>query len=275
MKNSLQIAILGCGWLGLPLAKALIEKKHTVKGSTTSKEKLSVLEKNNINPFLILLNENEIVGNIDGFLERPEVLIIDIPPKLRGIINENFVAKIKHLIPFIEKSGIKKVIFVSSTSVYNDENKIVTETGILNPDSESGKQLLQVENILQQNKNFKTTILRFGGLIGDDRNPIKMLAGKKNVENPNSPINFIHQEDCINIILKIIEINEFSNEVYNAVASSHPTRLDYYTKKAIEFNLIPPKFNFDKPSLGKIVSSEKLITKLNYSFIKLDLLNLV
>jgi hypothetical protein len=40
----------------------------------------------------------------------------------------------------------------------------------LNPDSEGGRQLVLVESLLQKNTDFKTTILRFGGLIGDDRN---------------------------------------------------------------------------------------------------------
>jgi hypothetical protein len=48
----------------------------------------------------------------------------------------------------------------------------VTEETVLNPDSEGGKQLAIV-GVLQGNSRFKTTILRFGGLIGEDRNPIR------------------------------------------------------------------------------------------------------
>ena len=42
--SQLKIAIIGCGWLGLPLAKKLIKENFIVKGSTTSKEKISVLD---------------------------------------------------------------------------------------------------------------------------------------------------------------------------------------------------------------------------------------
>ena len=48
-----KISILGCGWLGLPLAKALLKKKFHVNGSTTTVEKLDVLKDEGINPFLI------------------------------------------------------------------------------------------------------------------------------------------------------------------------------------------------------------------------------
>ena len=262
-----KISILGCGWLGFPLAKALLENGFSVKGSTTSTEKLLMLKNVGISPFLIELGEVAIKGNVSEFLEGSQGLIIDIPPKLRGISTENFVAKINYIIPFIEKAGIKKVVFVSSTSVYSDENKLVTEETIANPDTESGKQLVACEQLLQNNSNFETTALRFGGLIGEDRNPIRFLAGRNNIENPNAPINLIHQEDCIGIILKIIESNCWG-ETFNAVAPFHPSREAYYTQKAKEYNLELPIFAASKPSIGKTILSNKLEKVLNYQFIK-------
>ena len=38
-----KIGIIGCGWLGLPLAKEFISNNYKVKGSTTTKEKLETL----------------------------------------------------------------------------------------------------------------------------------------------------------------------------------------------------------------------------------------
>jgi nucleoside-diphosphate-sugar epimerase len=263
----MNISILGCGWLGFPLAKSLLQKGFLVKGSTTTMEKMSVLENAGIDSYLLALSEEEIKGDIDNFLSNSQILIIDIPPKLRGNSNENFVAKIQNLIPFIEKSSVEKVIFVSSTSVYSDAISIdlITEKTIPNPDTESGKQLLEAEKILQNNSNFKTTIIRFGGLIGEDRHPIKFLAGRENLENPDGPINLIHQLDCIGILEGILEKNCFG-EIFNAVAPFHPSRKVYYSKKAQELNLPLPKFDESKPSVGKTISSEKVSTVLGYEF---------
>jgi nucleoside-diphosphate-sugar epimerase len=273
----IQISILGCGWLGLPLAKSFIAKKrYSINGSTTSENKLEILKNAGINPFLVILSEVEeafesdsISESINDFLAESEILIIDIPPKLRGNIEDSdkkiFVEKIKNLIPFIEKSTVKKVLFVSSTSVYGDENSLVTEETIPNPETESGKQLLLAEALLQKNKNFETTILRFGGLIGEDRHPVKFLAGKENLENPDAPINLIHQNDCIGIIEEIINQSKW-NEVFNAVAPFHPTREEYYTQKAKEQNLVAPKFSNEKSNIKKIISSEKVENSLNYNF---------
>ena len=266
------ISILGCGWLGFPLAKSLLKKGFLVKGSTTTLEKMSVLENAGINAFQIALSEEVIIGEIVAFLSNSEILIIDIPPKLRGNSNENFVAKIQNLIPFIEKSSVEKVIFVSSTSVYSDAISIdlITEMTTPNPDTESGKQLLEAEKILQNNSNFRTTVIRFGGLIGEDRHPIKFLAGRENLENPEAPINLIHQLDCIGIITEILEKNCFG-KTFNAVSPFHPTRKVYYSKKALELNLPLPKFDESKPSVGKIISSEKIEIVLKYTFQKPEL----
>ena len=273
MKN-IKISILGCGWLGLPLAKKLLGNDYEVKGSTTSESKLKVLKNVGISPFLIKLEENEITGNLESFLANTDVLVVDVPPKLRGNNKENFVQKIKNLIPFVENSKVEKVVFVSSTSVYGDTFPIqeLDEESALNPDTESGKQLVEVEKLLQSNENFQTTVVRFGGLIGPERNPAAFLAGKENVANPEAPINFIHQEDCIGIIcamLRQVENETWNwNDTFNAVTPNHPNRENYYTEKALEMNLKVPTFVKDSNSIGKKISSKKLQGMLHYSFKK-------
>ncbi|WP_445713824.1 SDR family oxidoreductase [Flavobacterium sp.] len=276
-----KISILGCGWLGLPLAKSLLSKGYKVKGSTTSENKLEVLKNTGILPFQIQLEEHQIIGKTEDFLKETDVLVIDIPPGLRRDFSTSlemtFVNKIKNIIPFIEKSKVQKVIFVSSTSVYGDSNSFstsheATEKTKPNPDTESGKQLVIAETLLQSNPHFKTTVIRFGGLLGDDRHPVKFLAGRTNIENPDAPVNMIEREDCIGIIEKALDFarddNWEWNQTFNAVAPQHPTRKDYYHKKADILNLPLPTFAENSESKGKIISSKKVETILGYSFQK-------
>ncbi|WP_291286598.1 NAD(P)H-binding protein [Flavobacterium sp.] len=267
-----QISILGCGWLGWPLAKKLMDKGHAVSGSTTSENKLPILEASGIKAFLVALESENVSDSITNFLAESEILIIDIPPKLREKSpnlptpsEKVFVRKIENLIPFIEKSAVKKVLFVSSTAVYGNDNGTITEETLPNPETESGKQLLLAEALLQKNQNFTTTILRFGGLIGEDRHPVKFLAGKENLENPDAPVNLIHQNDCISIIEEIIKQSKW-NAVFNAVAPFHPTREEYYSQKAKSLNLVVPQFSTQQSNIRKIISSEKIESVLNYQF---------
>lgn len=270
----IQISILGCGWLGLPLAKALLKEGFSIKGSTTSAEKLETLENTGIQSFLLALDANTVPEVFADFLAGSKTLIIAIPPKLRGknkdytdAQNNSFVKKIENLLPFIQNSTVENVLFISSTAVYGEANDVVDENSLPFPVTESGKQLLEIEELLLTNSHFKTTILRFGGLIGEDRNPARFLAGKENVPNPEAPINLIDLEDCIGIILKIIGTNCW-NTTLNAVTPFHPSREAYYTQKALEENLIPPTFNHENPSIGKTILSDYLIEKLNYTFTK-------
>ncbi|NRT13016.1 NAD(P)H-binding protein [Flavobacterium sp. 14A] len=272
-----QISVLGCGWLGLPLAKALLQQEFTVKGSTTTSEKLPSLNQAGIKAYLIELESDKAPLNIGDFLEGSETLIIAIPPRLRGKNKDysdananSFVKKITMLLPTIEKAAISHLLFVSSTAIYGDINTDIYESTPPQPQTESGKQLLEIEQILQQQTAFKTTIVRFGGLIGPNRNPARFMAGKEGISNPDAAVNLIEQEDCINIILRIIATNTWGED-FNAAAPYHPGREKYYTAKAIEQGLVPPVFDHSKPSEGKTINSDKLIKMLNYTFINTTL----
>lgn len=261
-----EISILGCGWLGLPLAEHLIQKGYSVRGSTTSAPKISDFEAIGIAPFVIDLLPDFISGDYETFLQKSRTLIIAIPPKLRGENPVSFVAKIK---TFVQKgilnSEIEQVLFISSTSVYGEDIITVTEETIEKPETVSGIELLETEHYLQQQTAFKTTVLRFGGLIGDTRNPAKFISGKSNVPNPQAPINLIHQEDCIGIITALIEQGIWG-EKFNAVAPHHPSRKEYYEAKTRALGLPLPEFE-DNERPGKKIDSSKLISKLNYRFI--------
>lgn len=273
------ISILGCGWLGLPLGKSLLTKGYNIKGSCTTAASLERIKAAGIIPFQIRLEEKEIIGNVTEFLNQTEVLIIAIPPGLRKekLLDEAmpFVNKIKTLVPFIEKAGVQKVLFVSATSVYGDSTILstsqeITEEIKATPNTESGKQLVFVEQLLQSNIHFKTTVIRLGGLLGADRHPIKFLAGRTEIENPDAPVNLIEREDCIGVIIKILDVanKDIWGETFNAVAPQHPTRKTYYQKKAQEFNLPLPTFVEASESKGKMISSKKVETILGYSFQK-------
>jgi len=265
-----QISILGCGWLGLPLAKSLIEKGYSVKGSTTSSSKIPILNEAGIEGFQIEVSGDGIFGEMEAFLKNAEILIIDIPPKLRSNLNDSFIKKMEHLLPYILKEKIKNVLFISSTSVYNEEYPVVTEATLAKPDTESGKQLLETEKLFSQHSHdFGTTVVRFGGLIGENRHPVHYLAGKQNLENPDAAVNLIHQADCIGIIEKIIELNCW-NQTFNAVTPFHPTRKEYYTQKALELGLPLPEFA-PGTSVGKIIEAGMVVSKLDYTFQKPNL----
>jgi nucleoside-diphosphate-sugar epimerase len=158
------------------------------------------------------------------------------------------------------------VIFVSSTSVYPDLNREVTEDDAKSPSKSSGRALINFENLLKQCSEFSTTVLRFAGLIGYDRKPGRFLSGKKKLSNGDAPVNLIHRDDCINIICKVIE-NDLWGKVYNACSDLHPKRRDYYISAAERLGIAPPEFAESEDLSFKIINSDRLKKDLKYTFL--------
>lgn len=270
--DSERIGILGCGWLGLPLAVSVVKSGYLVNGTTTTQEKLPNLEKAGITPFLVDLNSAGSLAGLEEFL-RIDVLVISYPPRLRQG-NNHFIQSISKLCQAVQNSNVRQVIFVSSTSVYPGTNGSVTEAMSLLPDSPSGIALLEAENMIRALKGKETVVLRMAGLIGYDRQPGRFFAGKKSQAHPNEVVNLIHRDDCIAIIQQVIE-NQVKNEIFNCCSDSHPPKVDFYTEAAVKLGLDKPEFEFSTAIHFKSVSNRKLKEKLNYQLIypQLELFN--
>jgi nucleoside-diphosphate-sugar epimerase len=258
---------MGCGWLGLPLAKSLIQDGYSVHGTTTSEEKLKVLEKEGIHPFHITLSDTEIQGPITDFLNSCETLIVNVPPKLRGSgPNVSYVGKIQLLLNHIKESTLKHIVLVSSTSVYADKQGNVTEKTIPEPTSESGRQLIVSEQLFKNQPKINPTIVRFGGLIGPDRHPVTLLVKKEFLTDGTAPVNLIHFNDCIRILTAIIKEDQWG-ETFNAVHPDHPEKQHYYPEKAKSKGLKLPSYETSTHKTYKNVDSCKLfLSKMHATF---------
>ena len=250
------ISILGCGWLGKPLAISFINEGYAVKGSTTSEEKLELLEMNGIEPYIVDISDFE---EYDSFLNS-DILIIAITSK--------DVDGFESLIAQIQESSIQKVIFISSTSVYGKLNKVMTEE-----DAVLKLPLTEIENLFRENTFFETTIIRFAGLFGDERQPANWFKNGKKIPQPKGFVNMIHKDDCIEIIQEIIAQNCW-NETFNACSNHHPTRREFYTLAKLNNDFEVPKFEENEVYEWKIISSKKIQEVLDYTFIHDDLLRI-
>ena len=252
-----EISILGCGWLGEPLARKLIESGYAIKGSTTTATKINRLSSLGIQAFLIDLGE--LNNSVADFLDA-EVLIIAIPSKN--------IDGFRKLILQIEKSRVQNIIFISSTSVYENSNDIVTEDSLVKHTS-----LIEIENLFQNNRHFQTNIIRFAGLMGYDRQPGNFFPVGKKIPNPEGFVNMIHRDDCIRIISMMIK-EDLWGETINACADMHPSRREFYTKAAIELGKDTPKFEESDLNEFKIISNQKLKSLFGYQFKYSDIFNI-
>jgi len=251
-----RVSVLGCGWLGKPLSISLLDEGYSVKGSTTTEEKLELLEMNNITPYIVNISEFE---EFDSFLNS-DILIISITSK--------DVDGFQNLISQIESSDVQKVIFISSTSVYGRLNKVMTEEDVV-----LKTPLTEIEDLFRQNNFFETTIIRFAGLFGDERHPSNWFKNGRKIPQPKGFVNMIHKEDCIEIIHTIIDQNCWG-QTFNACSNHHPTRREFYTIAKLSNDFEVPEFEDNDVYEWKIISSKKLQDMLDYTFIHDDLLSI-
>ena len=259
------VAIAGMGWLGMPLAQHLKTLGFNIKGSVTKLDKATTLQKSGFDVYPVTISEDGIHGSVDAFLNNVTYLVVMIPPGLRRNTGSDYVLKMSHFLTEVEKSSVTHCIFISSTSVYGNAQGIVTEKDLPQPENEAGRQLFQAEQLFFTSA-CQTSIVRFGGLFGGNREPTRYLAGRENLSGAKAPVNLIHRKDCIQIISEIIKQQAFGH-IFNAVHPDHPNKIEYYTKKAAALGLKTP--HFAQPSAAEIfkqVDSVNVKALLDYTF---------
>ena len=197
--------------------------------------------------------------DIDAFLQS-HTLIVNITSR--------DIDGFERLVRKIEASEIEAVLFVSSTSVYPASCKVVSETaGEESPDH----PLVIIENLFRHSEQFRTTIVRFAGLIGGIRHPGRFFRGGKIVKSPDANVNLIHRDDCINILDRII-VNDIWGETFNACADSHPSKREFYSHAAKMMAAPLPEFEDSDDGSFKIIDNRKLKRVLGYEFLHPDLM---
>ena len=262
------ISVVGCGWLGLPLARRMVGRGCTVKGSTTTEDKLQTLRDSGIEPYLLRLTPEP--GENPGALLDADVLFVNVPPP-RGV-DDRAAYHMRQMEALRDTTQAEWVIFASSTGVYPNAPKVVAEADVPpgGPPAVSGSRrptgdVLQAVEGMWMAAEQDVTILRFGGLYGPDRHPGRFLAGRTGLSRPQAPVNLIHLEDCIGVVEAVLDQNA-RNDVFNAVAPHHPSRKDAYTHAARTLGLEPPTFDPSDTRTGKMISSEKTQTFLGYTY---------
>lgn len=263
----MRISIIGLGWLGIPLAKSLISKGHQVIGSTTSSEKKKELEQEGIDTVVFKLDPHPSGLSFQRLFE-VEVAIIMIPPRSKHQSSELYLEQLKYLRSILVNSQTQKVIFVSSTGIYPKEESTATYSELeeLNFSNSANPTLLRAEALFQSNDSFESTIIRFGGLMGSDRIPIKYFSGKEDVDG-ESRVNYIHQTDAIRMVEWIIS-STLWNRLFNGVAPLHPKKREVLEASAKKTGIeVPMSYKQEENIVQRLIDSSAILeTGLIFNF---------
>lgn len=257
----MKIAVIGCGWLGLPLAISLKDSFSVVLGTTTTESKVRILQEYGIVPVLANWNPELQLDTIDSSqFNSLDKVIICIPPLVKKNGELFHVEQIKSILKIIPATAT--VYYTSSTSVYPSLNTEMNEDFPLTIDTTENKTLWLAEQLILERKGV---IIRLGGLCGNDRLLIRHFAGKEINSSGSEPVNLIHQYDAVNAIKAII-MQDLAVSVFNLCAPEHPSKKEFYTLQAQKYSYEPPLYVGTVPSSYKLITTNLFTSTIAYPF---------
>lgn len=248
--------VVGCGWLGLPLANELVSEGEAVIGTTSSQEKIEQLKECGIEPQLLI---QEGFYEHQTWLRTLDILVLNIPP---SAFDDKYPEAMSSVVKQVNKDC--KVIFISSTSVYPNCNGEVNEQTPTTGKHRNGPVVSKAEIKLEEILGKRLTILRMAGFVGGNRNPVKYLSGRT-ISGANAPVNLVHRKDCIRVIREVQRTNFWGMKL-NVCASEHPTKESYYTRAAKNAGLKEPKFTEESVDF-KIIDNTSSQEMLGYTYL--------
>lgn len=262
-----KVAIVGLGWVGMPLALSLLGRGYRVVGSKTTSDGVEAARMSGIECYpLVMTPELECEQDDLEQLLDADALVITLPASRRPEEGERYLHAVQLLVDSALAHNVPRIIFLSSTSVYGDAVGTVNERSELQPTTSAGRTLAELETWLHDLPNISVDILRLAGLVGAGRNPGRFLAGKTGVVGASSGVNLVHQDDVIAAIQMLLKLPQ-GGHVYNLCAPIHPTKAEFYPPLARSLGLEPPQFApEEKPSQGKLVDGSLISKELGFEY---------
>ncbi|MGJ3354454.1 SDR family oxidoreductase [Providencia sp. Je.9.19] len=261
-----KVTIIGLGWLGLPLANALLAQGVCVSGTKTTSDGVDAARAVGVDCYALKLTPNLECDteDLEQLMAQSDAVVILLPPS--KVNTATYIEAIEQLVDSAIAFHVPRIIFTSSTSVYGDVQGLIDEDTPLEGETESAKALAGVEQWLHDLPHISVDILRLAGLVGENRHAGRFLAGKKGLKGANQPVNIVHQDDVIAAILLLLQ-QPTGGHIYNLCAPVHPSRSDFYSQAAQSLGLESPEFIMeDNEPEGKVINGHRICEELGFEY---------
>jgi nucleoside-diphosphate-sugar epimerase len=274
----MRVLIIGCGYVGLPLGADLVRQGHEVFGlrrSSTAERELTAV---GIQPVYADITQPtdlaKLPNNFDWMVN-----CVAAAGGTREDYRQVYLVGTRNLLDWLSTKPPRKYVYTSSTSVYGqNDGSLVVENDRPEPASETGKVLVETEDLLLKaanEKNFPAVILRLAGIYGPQRGywMRQFLRGEAQIEGRGDRIlNMIHRYDVIGVIKAALK-DAPSGRVFNVADNEPVTQLELFEWLSQRLGRpLPPTVS--ELSLGsrrrgvtnKRVSNSRLRDELGYEF---------
>jgi nucleoside-diphosphate-sugar epimerase len=247
------VAIVGCGYLGLRLARRWRDLAHPVHGYATRPQSLKDIAATGAEAVQFDLDGPLAPVDLAGHL-----LYYLVPPARDGAHDrrlERFLDQIK--------GPVERFIYVSTTGVYGDRaGALVNEDTPPAPQSERAVRRLAAENALRawaDALGVSWCILRVAGIYGPGRLPLERLRRGEPAIDPQeaTPSNRIHVEDLVTVCLAAARADR---RIYNVTDGSDDSLTSYLLRVARIGNLPEP------PLIGRTEARAR-VSESSWSFL--------
>ncbi|MBM3877127.1 MAG: SDR family oxidoreductase [Verrucomicrobia bacterium] len=211
MLAAMRVLIVGCGYVGFPLGAELARLGHEVFGLRRSAEGAAGLAAAGVTPLTGDITNPAALARLPG----PFDWVVDAVSSSRGdaeAYRRVFLDGTRHLLDALADAPPRKFVFTSSTSVYaQSDGSTVDESAATEPTSETGRVLVQAEQMVMQAwrvRKFPAVVLRLAGIYGPGRGHLfkQFLSGEARIEGDGARfINMVHVEDAAGAVMTALE----------------------------------------------------------------------
>jgi len=237
--------IIGCGYLGTPVAKHWIAQGDQVFALTRSHDNAQRLRTLGIQPLLGDVMEPQ---SLPIFPAVEQVLYaVGYDRSGKYSLEDVYVQGLKNVVHRLPDS-VQQLVYISSTGVYGqDDGSWVTETSETVPTRPGGKACLEAELFLLDKQAQaalpRVTILRLAGIYGPNRIPrLAQIKQGQHLKVPSTGwLNLIHVQDAVRVVDCVIS-QQPSEHLY-LVSDGHPVvRHEYLQEIARQLGAPPVVF---------------------------------
>lgn len=220
----MNIAIIGCGYVGYAIAQYWQQNSYeVVTATTTTPERVPALQSVAQKVVVVSGNDPEALQSV---LQNQDVVLLSIGAKGFNLYEETYLHTARNLVSVLRQiPSVRHLIYTGSYSVYGDRNGAwVSEETPVAPANSNGEILSQTEDVLlsAESENLRVCILRLGGIYGPNRELVKLFSRAPGTTRPgdgNDVTNWIHLDDIVGAI-------EFARKhhlqgIYNLVDDAH------------------------------------------------------
>lgn len=160
-----RIAVLGAGYIGTAVARALVASEHRVWAVRRQPAAA--------HDGITWLAGDLTAGTVPGLPETLDAVVLSVAPSGSGdSYAETYPPAARTALALAGRSGARALVYTSSTGVYGErEGGWVGESSVRRGAGPGNAALIEAEDVLLQSGSLGTTVLRVAGIYGPGRDP--------------------------------------------------------------------------------------------------------